>query len=44
MRGRTLREIRAVPGGGYTWLYRHDRKWLIENLPFLGSAGSSWQS
>ena len=38
MRGRPLKEIRAVPGCGYSWLYRHDRLWLKENLPFFGEA------
>jgi hypothetical protein len=38
MRGRPLKEIRAVPGCGYSWLYRHDRPWLRESLPFFGEA------
>jgi len=35
MRGSTVKQIRAVPGSGYAWLYRHDRPWLLENLPFF---------
>jgi hypothetical protein len=33
---RPLKEIRATPGSGYAWLYRHDRAWLTEKLPFFG--------
>lgn len=44
MRGRTLREIRAVSGSGYAWLYRNDREWLLENLPFLSGTVASCRS
>ena len=36
MPDRPLKEIRAMPGCGYAWLYRHDRQWLLEHLPFFG--------
>lgn len=35
MHGSTIKQIREVPGSGYAWLYRHDRHWLLENLPFF---------
>ncbi|WP_198156828.1 TnsD family Tn7-like transposition protein [Aquincola tertiaricarbonis] len=38
MPGRPLKEIRAIPGCGYAWLFRHDRQWLMESLPFLNYA------
>jgi hypothetical protein len=34
-RSGTLKEVRAEPGNGYPWLYRHDRAWLLEHLPFM---------
>lgn len=34
-RSGTLREVRAEPGNGYAWLYRNDRAWLLEHLPFM---------
>jgi hypothetical protein len=34
-RGWTLKQIRALPGNGYMWLYRNDRDWLLEHLPGL---------
>jgi Tn7-like transposition protein D/TniQ len=36
--GVPVKALRRIPGNGYTWLYRHDRDWLIENLPFLPDA------
>jgi len=33
--GWTLKQIRALPGSGYMWLYRNDRSWLLEHLPGL---------
>lgn len=41
MPDRPLKEIRAMPGCGYAWLYRHDRAWLLEHLPFFGH--TVWQ-
>ena len=35
MAGRRFKEIRATRGCGYAWLYRHDRRWLLEHLPFM---------
>lgn len=34
-RSGTLKEVRAEPGNGYPWLFRHDRAWLLEHLPFM---------
>ena len=31
----TQREVRARNGASWTWLYRHDRKWLIAAAPCL---------
>jgi hypothetical protein len=31
----TQRELRARHGASWTWLYRHDRKWLIAAAPCL---------
>lgn len=33
--GVPLKTIQQMAGSGYSWLYRHDRAWLAENLPFL---------
>lgn len=33
--GLPVKVLRRIPGNGYQWLYRHDRQWLIENLPSL---------
>lgn len=27
------KELQKLKGSGFSWLYRHDRKWLSENLP-----------
>ncbi|CAH1057589.1 TnsD family transposase [Paenibacillus pseudetheri] len=29
----SVTELRRLDQAGYTWLYRHDRKWLTENTP-----------
>lgn len=34
-RGVPMKQIKALPGSGFTWLYRHDRPWLMANLPLL---------
>lgn len=31
--GVPVKRVRAIPGSGYSWLYNHDRVWLMENLP-----------
>ena len=31
----TVKELRRVRGGDYTWLYRHDREWLRSAIPAL---------
>lgn len=33
--GKPVKFIRLIPGNGYQWLYRHDRIWLRDNLPFF---------
>jgi len=33
--GVPVKLLRHIPGNGYQWLYRHDRKWLSEHLPAL---------
>jgi len=35
--GWPINAIRAIPGNGYAWLYRHDRAWLREHLPAIWS-------
>lgn len=34
-RGVPVKIIRTIPGNGYMWLYRNDRRWLTEHLPSL---------
>jgi transposase len=38
--GWPVKAIRAIPGNGYAWLYRHDRAWLSEHLPAIWSAAA----
>ena len=33
--GLPVKYLRRIPGNGYQWLYRHDREWLVANLPSL---------
>ena len=32
-RGVPIKKFRTVSGNGFSWLYRNDREWLVENLP-----------
>ena len=32
-RGVPIALLRKLPGNRYAWLYRHDKRWLIEHLP-----------
>jgi len=34
-RGVPITLLRKLPGNRYAWLYRHDKRWLIEHLPQL---------
>jgi hypothetical protein len=38
--GHQVNELRKMPGNPYTWLYRHDRNWLREQIPSLWTASS----
>lgn len=38
--GWTLKQLRTLPNNGYAWLYRNDRRWLLENIPSLWQAPS----
>lgn len=31
----SVSQLRKTPGGGWTWLYRHDKVWLEKTLPTL---------
>jgi transposase len=33
--GVPMRRIKAIPGNGFSWLYNHDRDWLVSQLPVL---------
>ena len=33
--GWTIKQLRRLQGNGYMWLYRHDREWLLHNLPSM---------
>lgn len=33
--GVPIRRIKAMPGNGFTWLYNHDREWLMAHLPTM---------
>jgi transposase len=35
--GWTVKQLRQLQGNGYMWLYRHDREWLLQNLPSMWS-------
>ena len=32
-RGVPISHVKRVPKNGYAWLFRHDREWLLENIP-----------
>lgn len=34
-KGVPIRVLRKIPGNGYAWLYRNDRPWLEQALPFV---------
>lgn len=38
--GVPMRRIKAIPGNGFTWLYNHDREWLIAHLPAMTRSDS----
>lgn len=31
----SVSQLRKTPGSGWTWLYRHDKAWLVKTLPTL---------
>lgn len=33
--GVPVKSLRLIPGNGVSWLYRNDRVWLTENLPYV---------
>jgi transposase len=36
--GVPLKRIKAMPGNGFSWLYRNDPQWLAANLPLMPDA------
>jgi hypothetical protein len=34
-KGVPIKRLRRVPGNGVSWLYRNDREWLAEHLPYM---------
>lgn len=36
--GVPTKRIKAIPGNGFSWLYNHDRAWLMANLPQIKAA------